>query len=61
MRDDGIRYLSLVKHRFNPLPKVGVKVNSIKIKNMGYRWASCSQKGALNFHCEVHDGITKNN
>lgn len=31
-------------------PKVGVKVSSIKIKNMGYRWASCSQKGALNFH-----------
>ena len=31
-------------------PKVGVKVNSIKIKNMGYRWASCNHKGALNFH-----------
>ncbi|CAA0116773.1 Uncharacterised protein [Halioglobus japonicus] len=31
-------------------PKVGVQVSKIKVKDMGYRWASCSQSGTLNFH-----------
>lgn len=30
--------------------KVGVKVAGIKIKKMGYRWASCGKNGVLNFH-----------
>jgi len=32
------------------VPKVGVKVASIKVKEMGYRWASCGTSGTLNFH-----------
>lgn len=31
-------------------PKVGVKIDGIKIKGMGYRWASCGKTGVLNFH-----------
>ncbi len=31
-------------------PKVGVKVTGIKVKDMGYRWASCGKNGVLNFH-----------
>lgn len=31
-------------------PKVGVKITRIKIKEMGYRWASCGKNGVLNFH-----------
>ena len=31
-------------------PKVGVRVTGIKIKDLGYRWGSCSTKGVLNFH-----------
>lgn len=31
-------------------PKVGVTASLIKVKDMGYRWASCSKGGALNFH-----------
>ena len=31
-------------------PKAGVKVASIKVKEMGYRWASCGKNGVLNFH-----------
>ncbi len=34
-------------------PKVGVQVTGIKVKNMGYRWASCGSNGSnglLNFH-----------
>jgi len=31
-------------------PKVGVKAGSIKVKEMGYRWASCGTTGTLNFH-----------
>ena len=30
--------------------KVGVKVANIKVKEMGYRWASCGSNGTLNFH-----------
>lgn len=26
-------------------PKVGVKVSNIKVKEMGYRWASCGKAG----------------
>lgn len=31
-------------------PKTGVTASSIKVKDMGFRWASCSKSGALNFH-----------
>jgi predicted metal-dependent hydrolase len=31
-------------------PKVGVTALSIKVKDMSFRWASCSKSGALNFH-----------
>lgn len=31
-------------------PKVGVAPKSIKVKDMGYRWASCGINGTLNFH-----------
>ena len=31
-------------------PKVGVDPKGIKVKDMGYRWASCGRSGILNFH-----------
>lgn len=31
-------------------PKVGVQVTEIKLKNMGFRWASCGSQRNLNFH-----------
>ena len=31
-------------------PKVGVKVLEVKVRDMGYRWASCGRNGVLNFH-----------
>jgi len=31
-------------------PKVGVKPSSVLIKDLSYRWASCTGKGALYFH-----------
>lgn len=31
-------------------PKVGVGAGGIKVKDMGYRWASCGSSGTLNFH-----------
>lgn len=31
-------------------PKVGVKIAGIKVKDMGYRWASCGKNATLNFH-----------
>ncbi|RDB42649.1 M48 family peptidase [Halomonas sp. DQ26W] len=31
-------------------PKVGVEVGGIKVKDMGYRWASCGRSATLNFH-----------
>ena len=31
-------------------PKVGVENFDVKVKEMGYRWASCGKNGALNFH-----------
>lgn len=31
-------------------PRVGVSVAGIKVKDMGYRWASCGKHGVLNFH-----------
>jgi predicted metal-dependent hydrolase len=31
-------------------PKVGVQPTGIKVKDMGYRWASCGINGWLNFH-----------
>ncbi|WP_072619871.1 M48 family metallopeptidase [Spirulina major] len=31
-------------------PKVGVHATGIKVKDLGYRWASCGTNGWLNFH-----------
>jgi predicted metal-dependent hydrolase len=31
-------------------PKVGVEVAAIRVKDMGYRWASCGRSGTLNVH-----------
>ncbi|WP_077530288.1 M48 family metallopeptidase [Vreelandella utahensis] len=31
-------------------PKVGVDIADVKVKDMGYRWASCGRSGILNFH-----------
>lgn len=31
-------------------PKVGVTIEGVKVKGMGYRWASCGKNGVLNFH-----------
>lgn len=31
-------------------PKVGISASSINVKEMNFRWASCSKSGALNFH-----------
>ncbi|MEM8610801.1 MAG: SprT family zinc-dependent metalloprotease [Cyanobacteria bacterium P01_H01_bin.105] len=31
-------------------PKVGVQATGTKVKDMGYRWASCGTSGCLNFH-----------
>ncbi len=31
-------------------PKVGHQPKSIKVKEMGFRWASCGSSGILNFH-----------
>jgi predicted metal-dependent hydrolase len=31
-------------------PRVGVEVAGLKVKDMGYRWASCGRSGVLNFH-----------
>lgn len=31
-------------------PKVGVQPKAIKVKEMGFRWASCGASGILNFH-----------
>ncbi|HBC08318.1 MAG TPA: M48 family peptidase [Rhodospirillaceae bacterium] len=31
-------------------PKVGVNVSGVTVKDLGYRWASCSKSGALSFH-----------
>ncbi|HMT94466.1 SprT family zinc-dependent metalloprotease [uncultured Thiothrix sp.] len=32
------------------VPKVGVSASLIKVKDMGFRWASCGGNGQLNFH-----------
>ena len=31
-------------------PKVGVEVDRITVKDLGFRWASCSSKASLRFH-----------
>lgn len=31
-------------------PKAGVAPSNVKVKEMGYRWASCGTTGTLNFH-----------
>lgn len=48
------------RHRVNYFaPKVGVKINAINVKDMGYRWASCSKNGSLNFHWKCMMAPTK--
>jgi len=42
-----LRIKQRVKHF---APKVGVQPERVSVKNMGYRWASCTKKGDLNFH-----------
>jgi predicted metal-dependent hydrolase len=48
-------YINKGKDRFDArvafyAPKVGVSHGDIKVKEMGYRWASCGASGTLNFH-----------
>jgi predicted metal-dependent hydrolase len=31
-------------------PKVGVKLAGVKVRDIGYRWASCGKNGIINFH-----------
>lgn len=31
-------------------PKVGAQVGGVRVKETGYRWASCGKAGVLNFH-----------
>lgn len=31
-------------------PRVGVNASDVKVKDLGYRWASCQPKGELHFH-----------
>jgi predicted metal-dependent hydrolase len=31
-------------------PKVGVKAGKVQVKDLGYRWASCTSNGNLDFH-----------
>jgi hypothetical protein len=31
-------------------PKVGVTARDVEIKDLGYRWASCTKRGDLHFH-----------
>ncbi|MGB5835197.1 MAG: SprT family zinc-dependent metalloprotease [Thiohalocapsa sp.] len=43
------------RHRFGQrvayyAPKVGVEVAAVKVKDMGFRWASCGKSGNMNFH-----------
>jgi predicted metal-dependent hydrolase len=43
------------RHRFGQrvayfAPKVGVEVAAVKVKDMGFRWASCGKSGIMNFH-----------
>ena len=48
LTDKGQKYLCDRVNYFSP--KTGVQPTSIKIKDLGYRWASCSITGRLNFH-----------
>jgi predicted metal-dependent hydrolase len=34
-------------------PKVGVKPSSVTVKDLGYRWASCTSKDGLAFHWKI--------
>lgn len=48
-------YIDKAQQRFKErvaffAPKVGVEVSKIKVKDMGYRWASCGRNGTVNFH-----------
>jgi len=43
--------LQRIKQRVNYFsPKVGVQPTSIKVREMGYRWASCNKSDSLAFH-----------
>ncbi len=48
-------YADKGQQRFNDrvalfAPKVGVKVFEVKVRDLGYRWASCGRNGTVNFH-----------
>jgi predicted metal-dependent hydrolase len=52
--------LQRIKGRVNYYaPKVGVNPTSIKVKEIGYRWASCGNANALNFHWKCMMAPTK--
>jgi hypothetical protein len=46
--DKGMQRISERVAHFGP--KVGVKISSIKVKEMGFRWASYGNNGQLNFN-----------
>jgi predicted metal-dependent hydrolase len=46
-----LRGLQRIAQRVNYYtPKVGVKPNGMDVRDLGYRWASCSPSGKLAFH-----------
>jgi predicted metal-dependent hydrolase len=46
-----LRGLQRIAQRVNYYaPKVGVKPNGMDVRDLGYRWASCSPRGKLAFH-----------
>ncbi|MDH5190055.1 MAG: M48 family metallopeptidase [Gammaproteobacteria bacterium] len=46
-----VKGLQRIKNRVEYYtPKVGVRPTSIKVKEMGYRWASCGKNNSLSFH-----------
>lgn len=49
--DVGQRWLSA--HLPELARRVGVKAEGIRVKDLGFRWASCSKTGWLNFHWKV--------
>jgi len=43
-----------ISARLQPLQRrVGVEANQVAVMDLGYRWASCSEGGRLNFHWRV--------
>jgi predicted metal-dependent hydrolase len=33
--------------------RIGAQLNGLEVRDLGYRWASCSQDGQLNFHWRI--------